>query len=255
MRAPILVASVWVVHMIIAAAFGSLLHAGAIAATEPHTALPDGRHLFHLAEVLDADKSLAVTAMGGAFASMLLAGAAWTVLAPFVIARLQGQPLLEVAEIGLRSLPAVAVQTVWHFGLRVVALVAAFMIVGPAPGAVKVLLLTIAFGGCALALDLVRVQVTLHGAARFHVRSALFAFVRTFGNPRFLAAGVGIYAVQMAACAAILLLGVQSIGDGSTLWAARLLSAVAVFVGFVRVAWVLDQGEVSLVRQPRAEES
>jgi hypothetical protein len=238
-----------------------LLHAGAVGATEPHTALPYGRDQFHLAELLDAEKSLVVLGLGGALGSVIAAALAWMVCSPFVIARLHRDSpvgmkgLREVAEVGVKSLPAVAVQTIWHGALRVVALFVAFMIAGSAPGALKVLLLTIAFGGCALALDLVRVQVTLHGAARFHVRSALFAFVRTFANPKFLAVGVGLYAVQMACAAAILLLGLQSIGDGSALWGARLLSAAAVVAGLLRVAWVVEQGEVSLVRQPRPDDA
>jgi hypothetical protein len=99
------------------------------------------------------------------------------------------------------------------------------------------------------------VQVTLHDAARFHVRSAFFAFVRTFTEPRFLAAGVGLYAVQMFCAAAMVLAGLHSVGDGSTLWGARLLSGVAVVAGLVRLAFVVERGEVSLVKQHRERES
>lgn len=260
-RAPVLVGVVWLVHLAIAAAFGSLLHGSAVAATEPWSPMPDGRHLFHLAELLDAEKSLVVLGLGGAIGGVVAVALAWMLCSPFVIARLHHEgrvdtrALVEIAEVGLRSLPAVAVQTIWHGALRVVALFVAFMIAGSAPGAVKVLLLTIAFGGCALALDLVRVQVTLHSASRFHVRSALFAFVRAFGNPRFLAVGVGLYAVQMACVAAILLVGLHSVGEGSALWGARLLSAAAVVAGLLRLAWVVEQGEVSLLRQARPDDS
>jgi hypothetical protein len=250
-RVPFLVGGVWVLHLVLAAAFGSLLHASAVAATEPHSALPDGRDLFHLAELLDAEKSLAVLGLGGAFGSMLAAIVVWIFVSPIVIARLDGRSVSESIAIGIRSIPAVAVQTVWHGGLRLVALFLVLMVIGPAPGAAKVLLLCIALGGCALALDLVRVQVTLHEASRFHVRSALFAFVRTFTDARFLAAGVGLYAVQMFCAAAMVLTGLHSIGDGSTLWAARLLSGVAVVAGLLRLAFVVERGEVTLVKQPR----
>ena len=55
----------------------------------------------------------------------------------------------------------------------------------------------------------------------------------------------------MFCAAAMVLAGMHSIGDGSTLWAARLLAGVAVVAGFVRLAFVVERGEVSLVKQPR----
>ena len=254
LRSPGLIAGVWLVHIIVAGVFGFILHAAAIGASEPYAAATDGHDLFHLAELLDADKSLAVIGLGGAGAAVIAAALCWTVLSPFVIARLAGKGLGEIGEIGMRSLPAVIVQTLWHTVMRVAAFFMVLMMVAAAPGAVKLLLIVVAAGATALALDVVRVQVTLHDAARFSIRSAFFAFVRTFKNLRFLAAGVGIYALQVGTSVAILMLGLHSIGPGSTLWVVRVLALVTVVAGLWRLAFVVDLGAVSLEKAPEPEE-
>ena len=255
LRSPGLIAGVWLVYLAVAGVFGFILHAAAIGASDPYTALPDGHHLFHLGELLEAEKSIVVMGLGGALAAAVSSVVAWTLLSPFIIARLAGRSLSEVGEVGLRSLPAVAVQTLWHGALRVVVLFAALMIAAPAPGAIKLLLLSLAFGGSAIALDVVRVQVTLHGASRFHVRSAFYAFVRAAKQPKFLAAGVGIYALQIVTAALVAFVGLHSVGEGSTLWGVRILALVTVVAGLWRLAFVVEHGEVKLEREPKPDEA
>jgi hypothetical protein len=79
------------------------------------------------------------------------------------------------------------------------------------------------------------------------------AFVRACKDVRFLAAGVGIYALQMVTAAAVLLVGLHSIGPGSTLWAVRILSIVTVVAGLWRIAFVVELGAVTLARAPEPE--
>jgi hypothetical protein len=151
----------------------------------------------------------------------------------------------------LRTVPAVAITSVWHAVLRVVLLLVVLASVGPLPAAVAWPLLLVALIASSLALDLARVGVVLHDAPGFHIRTAAYAYVQAFKRWRLLVGVAAPWLLQVAASLASGWIALHSLGAGGQLWVARALTLVAVAAGLWRLAMVVDAGRVPL--QPETD--
>ncbi len=245
--APGLVALVWLAQLAVALAVGSTVQRMGAAAVGPYTPPIDDHLLSRLIEltsdhpsiVAGLGLSLSITAVGSVLA--------WTLVVGLVIGRLDGTT--ERAALGatwLRTLPGVIATSLWHLLLRGVLLVVVAISIGALPGVAKVVALAIVTCVAALALDIARVHVVLHGERGVHPVTALWAFVAAGRTPRLLGAAVLLGLIQLGCAAAILHLGLVGLDGSSLLWAGRLLALVGVVVGLLRLTLVVLVGPLEL---------
>lgn len=250
LRRPGLIAAVWLTQLALAAGFGTIVERSADAALGASGSAGDGHHLYALIELLVEQPSLAASTLGGSLALLIGSALAWLIVSPAVLASLSGRSTLDALSLGTAAFRSNLVQTLWHWLLRAVGLAVVMFVIGPLPGMLKFAVLVTAVGGSAVALDVVRAQVTLHGASPFHIRSAAFAILRTFTRPRLLATGAGLAAVQTLLAATTIWVGLRGIGPDSVIWIERSLSLGMVFAGLWRMSVSANLGPVSLQRDP-----
>lgn len=255
-RAPGLIAGVWLLQILVAAGFGLIVQTSAQAALQAFSPQPDNHDLYYLAELLATQPTLVPMILGALALAAVLSQIVWTLAAPIVLARLQpgggALSLREVGATGFAALAPTAVQTLWNWLLRAALLVLVMVVSAPLPVVLKLVLLLLAHSVSTFALDLVRVQVTLHEAARFHIRSALFAFARAFTSAPTFAACAAVGLAQILLTLAIVWLGLRAVGEGSTVWTIRALALLALVLGLWRMSLVLELGQITLKRDPDA---
>jgi hypothetical protein len=132
--------------------------------------------------------------------------------------------------------------SLWHLPMRALIYLVVFVGVTPLPRTVGAPIAIAAITFCTYALDVARVQVVLHGARPFHIKTAARAFVQGASHPRVLLMSVGLSLVQWACVATALYLAVAGMDDGSGVTGARLLSLPALLAGLWRLAVVVDAG-------------
>lgn len=245
-RRPGLIVGIWLTHVALAAGFGTIVERSADAALGASGTAGDGHALYALIELLALQPSLGAGALGGSLGLLLASGLLWLVLSPVVLASLAGRSATESLTLGVRALGANLVQTGWHWLLRAVGLALVMFVIGPLPGMLRLPVVLVALGGSAVALDMVRTQVTLHDASRLHIRSAAFAFVRTFKDPRLLALGAGLATLQALLALTTIWVGIWGIGPSSVVWIERALSLGMVLTGLWRMSVNANLGAVSL---------
>ncbi len=247
---PGLIVGIWLTHVGLAAVFGTIVERSAEVALGASGSAGDGHALYALLELLAEQPSLGAGALGGSVGLLLASSLLWLVLSPVVLASLAGRSATESLSLGVRSLGANLVQTSWHWLLRAVGLALVMFVIGPLPGMLRLPVVLIALGGSAVALDMVRAQITLHDAARLHIRSAAFAFVRTFKDPRLLALGAGLATLQGLLALTTIWVGIAGIGPASVVWIERALSLAMVLAGLWRMSVSANLGPVSLQSLP-----
>ena len=177
-------------------------------------------------------------------------------IAAGVLRRLHGPATLaELAAATVRGFPGVLVVTLWHLVPRAVLLAAAGALTRQLLGAqawgllgIALTVAAVAYATCAL--DLARAAVVLHGAARFHPRTAIRGYLRAARRPGVLLPSMLFSAGQWAAVAAIVGVAVAGAGSGWAIWLARALSVLAVVFGLARMAVAVEAGPEQLQRPP-----
>jgi hypothetical protein len=243
--APWLVLALWGSHVVIAIAFGSVLSNVVAAAVMPFAGRDDGYVLGAVVEVLSLHPSIAATMMAGLVLSAIVGAVGWMLVAGLVIARLTNHPGADTSPSGLgatwlATLPGVVVTSLWHFLIRAAVFVIVAISVAPLPRGIALVVFAIALAVSTLALDIARVQVVLHAARPFHVRTAADAYAHVVRHWRLVIRALGPWLLQMLVVATSLWLALASLGGGSHLWMVRGLSLVGVVLGLWRVALIID---------------
>lgn len=252
---PWLVALLWAGQIAVAIAFGSMLSAMVSAAMVPFSGLDDTHRLGAVAQLLMMHPSVAAGAGAGLMISALVGLLAWTLVAGLIIGRLHGDRRGALGSTWVRTLPGVAVTSLWHLLLRVVGLALVAVSLGPLPAPIAGLVLLWALAISTLALDISRVQVVLHDAPGFHIRTAAYGYVQAVRRWRLLARIGGPWLLQMGVVGASVVLGLASLGGSSQLWTVRVLSFGGVVFGLWRLALVIEAGPVRLGPSPADAEA
>ncbi len=248
LTAPGLIVAVVAVQLLAAAAIGSVVRAGVGAAMGRWTILADGHLFYALFELLVEHPGPAAAARELLAGSTVLALVVWTVIAAGVLRRLDGPARLsELAAATVRGFPGVLVVSLWHLVPRAVILAAAGALTAKLLGAqtwglLGIALTVAALGYATCALDLARAAVVLHGAPRFHPRTALRAYLRAARRPGVLLPSMLLSAGQWGLVAAIVAVAVAGAGSPWTIWLARALSVLAVILGLTRMAVAVGAG-------------
>lgn len=244
--APWLVLALWAGQIAVALVFGSVLASLVAAAMSPFAALDDGYVFGAVVELLSLHPSVGAAVLAGLATGALVGVLGWTLAAGFVIGRLGGVRRDELGPRWISTLPGVFVTSLWHLAIRGALLFAVALAVAPLPRLVGMLVFAIVLAVSTLALDLARVQIVLHGAPSFHVRTAANAYAQALRQWPLLARILGPWMLQMMTVGASVWLALASLGGESHLWAVRALSLCAVVLGLWRVALVVEAGPVPL---------
>jgi hypothetical protein len=242
-RAPGLVAGLWLFQLLVAWQLGVVVRATADAATGRSSWVEDGHLLHALSELLALHPAVGAAVAYAMLTSALAGVAFWALAYGGVIARLDAsRPVAELAAVSLRSCPAVAVQTLYTATARALVvglLVAAGWASPPAPA------LLVLLGVCftVAAADRARVRAVLDGKRRFHPHTALLGLADVVRRPRlWLGAGLlllGQHAISAVAGYTV----VAGLAGPASIWLARLLAAAGLFLGLWRIALSVDVRE------------
>ncbi|MEM6991824.1 MAG: hypothetical protein AAF721_15055 [Myxococcota bacterium] len=218
------------------------------------------RVLAVVAEVVIAEPSVLAVLVVSVGVAAVVSAIVWTVLSGAVIAR---YALADVDrapsrhEVGGRwaaTLPAVVVQTLWHWLLRVAAVVAAATAVGSLPDPALAIVTGITLLVSAVALDLARAGVVTEQASRFHPRTAARAFTVALRTPGLLLPAVGLAAAGWLAAGVTAMAALWSLSDPGWLWGARAATAVGLAFVLVRLAFVARHpATADLVKPPERD--
>lgn len=204
-------------------------------------------------DVLDLDRVLFGTidvlrdhpAVGAAVETTLLASAVlsavlWTLLSPLVVGRLAGRrSAAALAATEWEHLGPVLVQSLWHIIARAL-LVGAVVLSTQAVSPVALWILTgITWLLCGTALDATRVAVVEHGAARWHIKTALDGFVWIVRRPSVFVPAVILGLLQWGVTVVVLWLALRGYGEASV-WPARVGAAMGIGMGLWRIAVVVE---------------
>lgn len=245
--APWFVVGLWVAHVVFAAVFGLLIELIASTGAERFRPLPGSRDAFAIAELMADQPAIAGALVGGLGFAAIGSALLWTVLSPLVIARLdRRRPPAELGAIWLRTLPKVAVTSLWHLLLRGAIWFLVAAVATPLPRPIVLLVLVVAGTVTTLALDIARVHVVLFDAPGYHPRTALYAFAAIIRRPKLYATTAALWVLQICAALAVAYLGARGMGDNGLLIAARLAALGVLGLGLLRIALVIDAGEVRL---------
>ncbi len=242
MEAPFLVLAVIAVHFALAGWVGSSVRAAVGASMGPYTVLADGHLFYSVLELLFFHPGL------GAGAAQLLTGSAvismlaWTLLSPAVIRRLKGPiPSPMLAAETVRSLPGVAVVTLWHLLPRAVLLgfaaaVTSRLMGAGAWGLAGILMTFVVLAYCTCALDIARCNLVLHGAPPLHPATALGGYLQAARRPAVLMPSILLGLLQWACVAGIVVAALAGLGSEQAIWLARGLAVLGILFGLTRIA-------------------
>lgn len=238
----------WLIFVLLAKAASLMVGTAAATALSPHAGPVPGREdLFAVAQLTYLHPGLRATAANAPVLMGLAGVLAWTLCSGIVIARLGGTTgASALGEVGLRTLPSILLQSLWHVALRVVFLMVIAVSLGPLSEVAMLIALAFAWVISSLALDLTRIGVVLHGARPLHPGTALWAFVRAAKAPRLLAITTGLGLLQWIIAGALASAGIAAVGPGSSSLNTALLSALGVLVGLLRLSVVIGHGPVAL---------
>lgn len=247
-RAPGLVAGIAALHLLLAAGVGFSTRLAIGASMEPYTLVDNDRLWYAVQELIGASAGLLQPARHLVAGSALIALAFWVLLAAGVLHRLRAPaPLPRLAAATIRGLPGVLAVTLWHLVARAVLLAVAGMLAAPlltsgswGPAGLLILAVVLAISICAL--DLARCDVVLHGARRFHPRTAVHGFLHAARRPAVLARSMLLCFGQWACTGAIVLAAFAGLHGGPAIWLARGLAILAIVLGLVRLAVAVEAG-------------
>ncbi len=247
-RAPGLIIGVVALHLALAAWIGFSTRS-VLESNMGRYALIDNQKLwFTLIELVGGAPGLLKPTGHMITGSALFGLAFWTLLAAGILHRLRSPtPLPRLAAAAVRGVPGVVVVTIWHLLIRAVLLGVTAAAVKPllkddSWGPAGVLILGLVFALCTCALDLARCDVVLHGARRFHVKTAWRGVLHALRRPTVLALSVLLSFGQWACVAAVVLTAFVGLHDEPATWLARALAILGLLLGLTRLAVAVEAG-------------
>ncbi len=253
-EAPGLIAVIVTIQWVIAAGFGANVRSAIGGSMGKYTVLTDGHLLAAVAELYRTHPGLAASYKQTLAGSSLLALVLFTLLAPVIIYRLAApRPASVIAAAALRGLPAVIAVTLWHLLPRAVLLAIAgaaanSLLQKQAWGLIGIAALALTMGYCTCALDLARCHILLHGARRFHFKTAAEGFLEALRRPVVLARSLVFSFGQWACAASMVAVAIEGAGADSTIWLIRGLALLGVVCGLTRIAVAIEAGRPSARR-------
>jgi len=201
------------------------------------------RILAVVAELVLAEPSVAAVLLASLGVTAMTSAVLWTLLSGGVIARFwlaaDDRPSLEaVGGLWLRRFPSVTVQSLWHFGLRAVVMLAATTAAANLPEVLFWPVIVITLLLCIVALDVVRAGAVRGHGQPFHPRTTWRAFAVALRTPTLALPAALLAAAGLTCSGATVLMALWTLGDPTWLWGARGLSAVTLALGLARVAFV-----------------
>lgn len=239
-RAPLLWLGLCALHIGLAWSLARPVEAAARAAVQNHVWPYPDRLLAGFAELLQAHPSIAAALAVAVTASALLGGAIALLVQGGVIQRLAaptGAP--DVARAAVAHLPALAVIAVYGLVLRLALSFVVFLVAGTnvvAELALLVVMLT--FVTCSG--DLAAARRVVRGDRGLHPREYAAACADVARQPRLWLASGALTLARWAVAAAIVLAAIHGLGEAWSVWAARALACVAVFLALWRAAVAVE---------------
>ncbi len=247
-RAPGLVILVAGLHLALAAGVGLTARSVIGAGMERYTLIDNRQLLFAVFELLGTSPGLLRPTGHLITGSAIISLAFWTLLAAGILHRLRAStPLPRLAAAAVQGLPGVLVTTAWHLPIRVVLLGVAGAATSPllkhdSWGPVGLLILGSVLALCTCALDLARCDVVLHGARRFHPKTAWRGLVHALRRPAVLARSMLLSFAQWGCVLAVLLAAFAGLHGGPAIWLARGLAILGIILGLTRLAVAVEAG-------------
>ncbi len=247
-RAPGLIVLVVGLHLTLAAAVGFSTRSVIGASMEPYALIDNRQLLFALFELLGMSPGMLRPTGHLIVGSAVIGWGFWTLLAAGIIHRLRAaNPLPRLAAAAVRGLPGVLAMTAWHLLIRAVLLGVTGAAVRPllkddSWGPVGLLILASVFALCICALDLARCEVVLHGARRFHPKTAWRGLVHALRRPAILAHSMLLSLAQWGCLAAVMLAAFAGLHGGPAIWLARGLAILGLLLGLTRLAVAVGAG-------------
>ncbi len=248
LRAPGLVAGVAVLHLVLAAGVGFSARSAIGASMAPYALVDNSRLWFAVQELIGTSPGLVAPTGHLMAGSAVIALAFWTLLAAGILHRLRNRaPLPRLAAAAVRGLPGVLAVTVWHLLIRAVLLGVAGAAVTPllehgSWGPVGLLILVALLAVSTCALDLARCDVVLHGARRFHPKTAWRGFLHALRRPPVLVRSMLLSFGQWACVAALVWAALAGLHGGPAIWLARALAILGIVLGLTRLAVAVEAG-------------
>ena len=230
----------WLWMAIVAGLIGWQVQLLTVATLQSFDVLDPARRLFGVIDVLRDNPAIGAGLATSAIASVLLGAVTWTLLSPLLIVRLTGsRPWSELGSRALSGLAPVLVQSLWHLLMRALLMLLVVVSVISAPPIVLWILGPLVWFISGAAQDATRVAVVEHGAAPWHIRSAIQGLGRVLRRPKLLVPCVVLSAGQLAITGTIMWMALAGLSAGS-LWGVRLLSVLSVGLGLWRIATVVE---------------
>ncbi len=218
----------------------------------PYGGEVDAQHAFaRLAEMVTQNPELAVGIASAAGLSAALAWLGWTVLGGIVFFSLRGDALPDAARGGLRVAGPLLAQGLMHAALAGLGLFVLSIVLGPLPVLPRVLALLAGASIAILARDLVRAQLCLHPVAKpYHPRLTFRGFLYAVKNPKGVAITAGLWGLKMALAVSLAPIAFAAVGPTEAAGVVRLLAAIGLALGMLRLAWVVAWVPVDLEPAP-----
>jgi len=244
--APGLVVVLWLVELTIAAFLGYSARNAVGAALGGYAVLYEGHLLFSIADLLIDHPAVAAQIASAAKGSAVLGAVLWTLLAGAIISRLAGVAGLEpLAAASARWLPGIVVTSLWHLLLRGILVGGLALGTAALPRMVSAPILALVVLVSTCALDISRVHVVLHGARRFHIRTAWMGFAQAIRNPVLLGKSAALSLCQWGCVGAVFAVASFGLGTDGTLLLARPLALLSLVFGLWRIAVVVEAGPLA----------
>ncbi len=246
--APGLMALIVLIQWLVAAGLGAGVRHAVGNSMGSYAVLTDGHLLAAVAELHRTNPALTAGYRQTLAGSSLIALVLFTLLAPAIVHRLAARrPAARIAAAAVSGLPPVVATTLWHLLPRTVLLaaattMAASLLEWEAWGIAGLAVLGLTMGYCACALDLARCHVLLHGARRFHFKTAAGGYLEALRRPAVLARSILFSCGQWACAAGMIAMAIDSAGGGSTIWLIRALARLGVVCALARVAVAVEGG-------------
>jgi hypothetical protein len=245
-RAPLLWLGLCLLHLGLAWSLAQPVEAAARASLQNHVWPWPDRLLAGLAELFQAHPSVAAALAVAATASALLGGVLALLVQGGVIQRLHSAgdrgsatPAPDVARACALHLPALAAIAAYGLLLRLALSFVVFMLAGASVVAeLTLLVLMLTFATCSG--DLAAARRVVRGDRGLHPREYLAACADVARTPRLWLASGALTLARWAVAAAIVLVAIHGLGAAWSVWAARALACVTVFLALWRTAVAVE---------------
>lgn len=250
LQAPRLVFGLWLLQIGLAAAVGLLVGSSVRGALGGHTWMQQDHLLGGLVELAVEHRGTAVLMALAPTLPTAVTLLVTLLLSGGIITRLAGQRgMAAFGTSTARYLWPTLVQGVWHLLFRALLLGAIVLALSPfSLGLWRVLIVSLPLAMASVALDVARVQVVLHDARPFHIKTAALAFVRVFVHPQVLLRGMAAQYGQWMCVLGSMGVALSDLDPAGVVWLSRGLALAGVVLGLLRLATVVQAGSLPLRR-------